>query len=178
MFIADYVLMGKHKREWRAKFADAKQVALNACRLISQGEQISLKLTNTDRMAYLRATEALSSVRVKLDVAAQEYASAVTLLGHHGTITEACRAWVPGRPDEDSFRYNQVGRQQGHRSVAESFDEAVRCSHITRESVATRLSWLLKQLHKRPAIQSFWPLKFAAKPVQLLDRFANDHSGR
>jgi hypothetical protein len=93
-FIADYVLLGKRKQEWRAKFSDARQVALNACRKIADGEQISLTLTNTDRMAYLRAGEALSPVGVKLDVAAHEYASATLLLGGRATLTEVCRDWL------------------------------------------------------------------------------------
>ncbi|MEI9866423.1 MAG: hypothetical protein WDN00_18080 [Limisphaerales bacterium] len=94
VFIAEYFQSGKRKQVWRSKFEDAKIAALEACRQISRGQQDSLTLTNMDRMAYLRASEALSPVCVKLDVAAHEYASAVTLLGGRATINEACRDWV------------------------------------------------------------------------------------
>ena len=94
LYIADYVLLGKRRQEGRAKFEDAKEVALNACRLIASGQQASLSLVNGARLEYLRATEALSPVFVKLDVAAHEYANAVTLLGGRATITEACRDWL------------------------------------------------------------------------------------
>ncbi|HEX3856686.1 MAG TPA: hypothetical protein VHY30_05250 [Verrucomicrobiae bacterium] len=93
-FSAEYFLLGKRKQEWRSKFEDAKTAALEACRTISRGQQVSLQLANGDRMEYLRANEALHPVGVKLDVAAHEYAGAMTLLGGRATIAEACREWV------------------------------------------------------------------------------------
>ena len=94
IYIADYVLLGKRKQEGRAKFEDAKEIALNACRKIAGGEQISLSLTNMDRAIYLRAAEALSVVQVKLDIAAQEYADALKILEGKASIVEACREWI------------------------------------------------------------------------------------
>jgi integrase len=93
-FMVVYSLLGKRKRVWRSDLSQAEIAAEDACEKISSGQHLSLSLVNTDRMAYLRATEALSPVGVKLDVAAQEYASAVTLLGGRATITEACRDWM------------------------------------------------------------------------------------
>jgi len=93
-FSAEYFLLGKRKQEWRSKFEDAKTAALEACRTISRGQQVSLQLANGDRLEYLRANEALHPIGVKLDVAAHEYAGAMTLLGGRATITEACREWV------------------------------------------------------------------------------------
>lgn len=93
-FVAEYFLLGKRKQESRAKFEDAKTVALEACRTISRGQQVSLPLVNGDRLEYLRANEALTPIGVKLDVAAHEYAGAMTLLNGRATITEACRDWL------------------------------------------------------------------------------------
>ena len=80
-FMVVYSLLGKRKRVWRSDLEQAETAAEDACGKISGGEHLALTLANTDRMAYLRANEALSPVGVKLDVAAHEYASAVTLLG-------------------------------------------------------------------------------------------------
>jgi integrase len=99
-FMVVYSLLGKRKRVWRSNLSQAEIVAEEACEKISTGEHLSLSLTNTDRMAYLRAGEALSPVGVKLDVAAHEYASAMTLLGGRATITEACRTWIKQNNNE------------------------------------------------------------------------------
>ncbi len=93
-FAAEYFLLGKRKQEWRSKYEDAEIAAIDACRRISRGQQVSLPLVNGDRMEYLRANEALSPIGVKLDVAAHEYASAASILEGRATITEACREWV------------------------------------------------------------------------------------
>jgi hypothetical protein len=85
-FSAEYFLLGKRKQEWRSKFEDAKTAALEACRTISRGQQVCLQLANGDRLEYLRANEALNPIGVKLDVAAHEYAGAMTLLGGRATI--------------------------------------------------------------------------------------------
>jgi hypothetical protein len=45
-FSAEYFLLGKRKQEWRSRFEDAKNVALEACRTISRGQQVSLQLAN------------------------------------------------------------------------------------------------------------------------------------
>jgi hypothetical protein len=93
-FAAEYFLLGKRKQEWRSSFDEAETVALEACRAISRGQQVSLTLANGERLEYLRANEAVTPMGVKLDVAAHEYAGAMTLLGGRATITEACRAWL------------------------------------------------------------------------------------
>jgi len=93
-FAAEYFLLGKRKQEWRSGFDEAETAALNACRQISRGQQVSLQLANGDRLEYLRANEALNPIGVKLDVAAHEYAGAMTLLGGRATIIEACRDWI------------------------------------------------------------------------------------
>jgi integrase len=93
-YVADYVLLGQRKQVVRADFDEAKQIALDACRLIAGGQQMSLTLFNGDRLAYLRATETLSPVGVALDLAASEYAAALQVLGGKISIVEACRDWV------------------------------------------------------------------------------------
>jgi integrase len=93
-FMVVYSLLGKRKRVWRSDLERAEIAAEEACEKISSGQHLSLTLTHIDRLAYLRASEVLSPFGVKLDVAAHEYASAMTLLGGRATITEACRDWI------------------------------------------------------------------------------------
>jgi integrase len=93
-YVADYILLGQRKQVVRANFEEAKQIALDACRLIAGGQQTSLTLVNGERMAYLRATEALSPIAVPFDVAATEYAAAFQILGGKASIVEACRDWI------------------------------------------------------------------------------------
>jgi hypothetical protein len=93
-YVADYVLLGQRKQVVRADFEEAKQIALGACRLIADGQQMSLTLVNGERQAYLRATETLSLVGIQLDLAAAEYAAALQILVGKISIVEACRDWM------------------------------------------------------------------------------------
>jgi integrase len=94
VFIVDYFLRGKRKQAGRAKFDEAKTIALNACRDVANGNQDLLTLSNSDRMTYLRATEFLIPLQIKLDVAAQRYVEASEILGGKASIAEACREWT------------------------------------------------------------------------------------
>ena len=47
-----------------------------------------------DRLAYLRATEALTATNVLIDTACRQYAEAVAILGGLGSLTEAARHFV------------------------------------------------------------------------------------
>jgi len=67
-YMVDYILLGKRKQVGRTDFEEARQVALNACRQIANGNHLSLTLTNDDRSTYLRAVEALPA-GIKLDAA-------------------------------------------------------------------------------------------------------------
>ena len=60
LFVVDYCLLGQRKRETRSSLEDAQQVAKDACRLIAEGRQASLTLTNDDRLTCLRAVDTLS----------------------------------------------------------------------------------------------------------------------
>jgi integrase len=91
-FAVEYFLLGKRKQEWRAKFQDAKTAALEACRMISRGQQVSLQLANGDRLEYLRANEVLKPFGVKLDVAAHEYAAARNYLPAGVSLIEAAQS--------------------------------------------------------------------------------------
>jgi integrase len=88
LFVVEYWLLGKRKREARSSFEEARDVALNACRQIANGNQAHLTLTNDDRLTYLRAIEALPQ-GVKLDVAARDYAAAVRELPPGTTLKDA-----------------------------------------------------------------------------------------
>ena len=73
-----------------AATAHAKKVAsgLNRC------EGITLILQGVDRLIYTRATEALETLGIPLDVAATEYALASQLLRGGGSVMEAVRFFV------------------------------------------------------------------------------------
>lgn len=90
-YVVDYFVLGRRKREWRSDLEKAKETALAACRKISTGEQQVLELKNDDRMAYLRAAEALSQIQVSIDVACREFADAVRILAGAGSLAEAAR---------------------------------------------------------------------------------------
>lgn len=99
-YVADYVLLGRRKQVVRADFTEAKQIALDACRLIAGGQQMSLTLVNGERLVYLRATEALAPAGFPLDVAASEYAAAMQILAGRTSIVEACREWMKRNASE------------------------------------------------------------------------------
>jgi integrase len=89
LFVVEYSLLGKRKREARASFEDARQVAMDACRLIANGNHVSLTLTHDDRLKYLRAVEPLKAIGVELDVAALEYVAAIRNLPEGATLKDA-----------------------------------------------------------------------------------------
>ncbi len=97
-FIVVYSLLGKRKREWRAKLADAQTVARNACDKISNGDHLTLQLTNNDRMTYLRAIQPVAEIGVELDVAAREYASIIKRLPPGTTITQLLDSFCHRNP--------------------------------------------------------------------------------
>src|SRR6267378_1869262 len=68
-FIVEYILLGKRKQVWRSDLDKAKTVASEACIKIGNGVQSSLELKDTDRMAYMRAVEAVSPVGIPIDTA-------------------------------------------------------------------------------------------------------------
>ncbi len=94
VYIADFIELGKRKQVGRAKFEDARQVALDACRRVSSGDKFGLELRNAELLVYTNAVETLSQHRVQLDTACREYAEALQILGGRASILEACRDWV------------------------------------------------------------------------------------
>jgi hypothetical protein len=62
-FTAEYFLLGKRKQESRSSFDEAKSAALNACRQISRGQQVSLQLANGDRLTTTTSTKVIPLIR-------------------------------------------------------------------------------------------------------------------
>jgi integrase len=93
-FSVAYSLLGRRRQETRATFEDAKTVAEDAIRKIGDGQQEGLTLTQTDRHTYQRAVEALATTGRPLDVAAREYADALTIMAGRGGLVEAARFWA------------------------------------------------------------------------------------
>jgi integrase len=93
-FVVEYLLLGKRQQVWRTDLAEAKAVAKEACLSIANGQQTSLELNDYQRMAYVRAVEAVSPAHVPIDTACREYAEALKILAGKASIIEACREWV------------------------------------------------------------------------------------
>lgn len=93
-FVVEYYLLGGRKREWRTSLAEAKAAARDACLRISNGEQLVLELKNSDRLTYLRATEALAEIHKPLDSACREYADAIKILGSHSSLLQAVQFFM------------------------------------------------------------------------------------
>lgn len=93
-FVVEYIQLGKRKQVWRKDIDEAKAVAKEACRSVANGQQSSLELNDFERMAYLRAAEAVSPINVPIDTACREYADALKILGGNASVSEACREWV------------------------------------------------------------------------------------
>lgn len=93
-FIVAYSLLGKRKQVWRSELGDAKTHAREVCGRIANGESEVLQLTNHDRLTYLRAVEAVSALRIPIDVLCREYAEAAAILKGRASIVEAARDWV------------------------------------------------------------------------------------
>ncbi|HEV2330459.1 MAG TPA: site-specific integrase [Verrucomicrobiae bacterium] len=123
LYVADYILLGKRKQVGRSTFDEAKQIAMNACREISRGNHLSLTLANDDRLAYLRATEALAPTGVKLDAAIADYLHAVKTLPSGTTLKEAVEFFRRRNPD--SLEKRTV------RQVADEFLVAKRAAKVT-----------------------------------------------
>ena len=88
-FIVEYILLGKRQQVWRSDIGEAKTVARDACIKIANGEQSSLELKDADRMAYVRAVEAVSPTGVHIDTACREYAAAIKDLPDGATLKDA-----------------------------------------------------------------------------------------
>jgi integrase len=93
-FLVTYSLLGKRKQVWRSELPDAQNAAREACSKVANGQQLVLTLTNTDRMEYLRASEALKGSDVPIDTACREYKAAVAILGGRAGLAEVCRDWI------------------------------------------------------------------------------------
>jgi integrase len=93
-YVVEYSLLGKRTREWRSDLTEAKETAVQACRKIADGEHCALQLKNHDRLVYLRATEALIGTGIPLDVAASDFAQALSVLGDRTKLVEAAREYV------------------------------------------------------------------------------------
>lgn len=94
LFIVDYYLLGKRKREARATFEQALEVAKTACQTIAAGRQVSLTLTGGELDTYRLAKKAAAPLGVPLDEAVRNYADALQILCGKASVAEACREWV------------------------------------------------------------------------------------
>lgn len=94
LFRVLYSEQGKRKQVWRSSFEDAKRAAGDAIEAITTGDASALKLSATDRHAYLRAMDVLNPLGVTLTKAAEGYAEAHLMLGGRASIAEACRDWL------------------------------------------------------------------------------------
>jgi len=113
----------------KKRFADLeeakREAELAACKLAS-GENEILKLTSTDRAIYVQATELLQPLNLPLNVAVNEYVSAVRRLPEGSTLRETVDFFVRRNPanmpekgvrelvDELIAAKTQAGRSEVH----------------------------------------------------------------
>lgn len=78
-----YYAEGKRLFKTFADYSDALAAANTVKATLAKGDTQALTLTSQDRLAYLRAVDALKGLDVPLDVAAVHYADAKRRLGQH-----------------------------------------------------------------------------------------------
>jgi len=94
-FVVRYNHLGKPRQIWRAELEQAKDAARDACRKTANGQTLAEDVMNNgERLAYVRAKEALSEIAVPIDTVCREYAEAAKLLGSRASIMEASREWL------------------------------------------------------------------------------------
>jgi len=93
-YVVTYSLFHKRKQVWRTDLEDAKTAARDACIKIANGEQHSLMLNSSDRMVYLRASEAVAKLNIPIDVACRDYAEAHAIIAGRVGLVEVCRDWI------------------------------------------------------------------------------------
>jgi integrase len=93
-----YYLHGERKRPTFASLEAARDEADRVLDQINNGEPDVLTLTNTERLAYLRAKQVLEKLNVPVDVAAIQFAHATDQLNGHGTLADAVAYYVKTRP--------------------------------------------------------------------------------
>jgi len=82
---------GQRKRTSFSGLQAAQEEAEAVAERISRGHGNALVLRNSDQLEYVRAKEALSPLGVHLDMAAVEYAQALSILNGKGSLIEAAR---------------------------------------------------------------------------------------
>lgn len=96
-FTVSYYLGDKRQRVTFADLGLAMTEAETVANKLSTGEINVLTLTSQDRLAYIRAIEALKPTGVPLEMAAMQFAQAQTLL-EGGSLLEAARFYLKQNP--------------------------------------------------------------------------------
>ena len=77
---------------------EAREEADRVLDLLNNGESDVLTLTSTERLAYLRAQQVLEKLNVPVDVAASQFAHAITQLNGRGTLSDAVACFLKSQP--------------------------------------------------------------------------------
>src|ERR1700722_213679 len=101
--VSHYEEDGMLQRFTIADFEDAKSHADETAERLNRGDGFTLMLEGADRLVYARAMTALEPLKIPLDLAASEYASAVQLLHGRGSIQEAVRCFIKRQGEPVTF---------------------------------------------------------------------------
>lgn len=151
--MVEYMLLGKRKQEWFVDLDDAKKAASDACQKIAAGEQKVLELRSDDRLAYIRATDALAKTHLSIDLACREFAEALAILNGIGGLSEAARFFVKSH----AIEYPRV-------SVATAIEEMI--AQAAREGKsAERIHQLESYLNRFKAVLSCNVTEVSSKQI-------------
>lgn len=92
-YVVSFSLLGRRKQTRCSTWADAEAAAERATESIANGQQMTLELTNEDRLVHLRAKEAVEGI-APIDVACQGFAEVMSILGGRVHPAEAARYWL------------------------------------------------------------------------------------
>lgn len=138
-FTVSYYVGEKRQRKSFADLGLAVTEAETVASKLSTGQLDVLTLTSDDRLAYMRAIEALKPVGVPLEMAAMQFAEAFRLLDG-GSLVEAARFYVKRHP-------NNLPKKKVSEIVAEmiGFKEADKMSDVYLKDLRGRLGRFAKK---------------------------------
>jgi integrase len=91
-FMVSYFVGADRKQKMFVDFEDAYQEAKGVSEDVNNGETTDLNLSNSDRVIFSHASQAVAPTGVPLDLAAKEYATGWALTD--GQVVEACREYA------------------------------------------------------------------------------------
>lgn len=93
-YVLAYYDGSQRKRIPFAEYEKCRAAALDIADKMAAGDLETIRLTGADRIVYIRAQEIAGRLRIPLDLALADYASAIEVLGTAGTLVQAARGFA------------------------------------------------------------------------------------